>query len=536
MSHTLRKFVRVRALVDCGMGQAARDLFAATDGMLLPGQWSIMRLWCAAHVTYDAQQASATGDFDPSLLNSSVAVSKYDDMLEPWLAIQRMLPVTHRLCLRSQFNAACARASLGSCDGVQLLEPVLLLQRQHLGSSHSDVLECAVALADYLPSNARSSTDSESVVTDAMNQFIHLCGPLSPSFIRAQLVWLRMCCSRGKSSVHFKDIVPTIQSILLKTKGLMWFSAFEEKQLHLLHAEALVHTNSWQAAADKLLHWQADYCRDNGLRMHLSIMRSYSLAAQVFGHLGDVNAVERQHDAAISRSSSQRHLLLWSKGMQLLQMAHQYVYTVNSPLNPSAQDSYDRNKLQVCEGAAKAFSNADASLSSEALTPPLVSFRCNCKLRAAEAFICSGSDSGLVSALELCEACESLCRCVCMVPAPPPPVVCFVMLLVPCVTTSTFHPQRLRARRRQCPLPSAAHARQRAVGQRLRRQLYRGSCHRLQLPLALPVIHLQDLYKRSAELAPSLPLQRSAHMSLLSLRVSQGQYSEAQKDADKLEE
>jgi len=56
------------------------------------------------------------------------------------------------------------------------------------------------------------------------------------------------------------------------------------------------------------------------------------------------------------------------------------------------------------------------------------------------------------------------------------------------------------------------------------------------LPFALSVIYLQDLYKRSAELAPSLPLQRSAHMSLLSLRVSQGQYSEAQKDADKLEE
>jgi hypothetical protein len=50
------------------------------------------------------------------------------------------------------------------------------------------------------------------------------------------------------------------------------------------------------------------------------------------------------------------------------------------------------------------------------------------------------------------------------------------------------------------------------------------------------IIPLQDLYKRSAELAPSLPLQRSAHMSLLSLRVSQGHYSEAQRDADLLGE
>jgi hypothetical protein len=409
-SQTFRKFLRVRALVDCGMGQAARDLFAATDEMVLPGQWSIMRLWCSAHVAYDTHQA-AVGD-NPNLSSSSVAGFNYDEILMPWLMMQRMLPVTHRLCLRAQFNISCARASLGSCDGVELLEPVLLLQRQHLGSSHSDALECAVALADYLPSSARSSTDSESVVTDAMTQLSQLCGPSSPSFIRAQLVWLRLCCSRGKGSVHFKDVIPTIQSILLKTKGLIWFSAFEEKQLQLLHAQALAQANSWQSAADKLLHWQAENVRDNRLKMHLSIMRSYNLAAQVFGHLGDVIAVERQHDAAVSRSSSQRHLLLWAKGMQLLQMAQQYIFPVASQLNPSANASHDLSKLHVCEGAAKAFITAESSLSSETLTPPLVSLRCHCKLRAAEAFICSGSDSGLVSARELCDACDSLCRCV----------------------------------------------------------------------------------------------------------------------------
>jgi hypothetical protein len=47
---------------------------------------------------------------------------------------------------------------------------------------------------------------------------------------------------------------------------------------------------------------------------------------------------------------------------------------------------------------------------------------------------------------------------------------------------------------------------------------------------------LQELYEESALLASSSHLQRSANMSLLSLRVSLGQYSEAQKHADKLRE
>jgi hypothetical protein len=44
---------------------------------------------------------------------------------------------------------------------------------------------------------------------------------------------------------------------------------------------------------------------------------------------------------------------------------------------------------------------------------------------------------------------------------------------------------------------------------------------------------LQELYEQSAMRASSLPLQRSALVSLQSLRVSLGQYSKAQHDADK---
>jgi hypothetical protein len=171
-----------------------------------------------------------------------------------------------------------------------------------------------------------------------MRELARLCGPTSPPYIRAQLIWLRLCCSRGKGSMHFKDIIPTIQSILSKMKGLMWFSAFDENQFHVLHCQTLAQANSLQAAADKLLQWQADHSCDNRLKMHLSIMRSYSLGAQVFGQLGDVKAVERQHDYAISRSFSQRHLLLWAKGQQLLQMAQQSILHVDSNMTSSVVD------------------------------------------------------------------------------------------------------------------------------------------------------------------------------------------------------
>jgi hypothetical protein len=194
-------------------------------------------------------------------------------------------------------------------------------------------------------------------------------------------------------------------------KGSLWFAAQVEKQLQLLHAQALVQASSWQAAADKLLHWQADNCRDNRLKMHLSIIRSHELAAVVFGQLGDIKGVERQHDAAFARSFSQRHLLLWSKGKQLLLMAQHCIAHSNAHLTPSASsESLVSNKHSMCDGAAKAFTFADQSMSLEKLTPSVVSFRCHCKLRAAEAFVCSGSDSGLTSARELCEACEALCR------------------------------------------------------------------------------------------------------------------------------
>lgn len=394
------------------MGQAARDLFAAVDETSLPGQWSIMRLWCSAHVTYDAQEVSVADNSDANAVSGSAAFTACDEMLSSWLLIQRTLPITHRLSLRSQFNIACARASLGSCDGAQLLQPVLQLQREHLGSSHCDALECAVALADYLPSGARSSTDSESVVTDAMRELSQLCGPTSPSYIRAQLVWLRMCCSRGKGSVHFKEILPSINSIVAKMKGVPWFAPHAEKQLQLLHAQALVQANSWQAAADKLLNWQADNCRDKSLKMHLLIIRSHDLASMVFGQLGDVRGVERQHDAAISRSFSQRHLLLWAKGKQLLHMGQQITASQAGSQSASfPNESIQNNKQSICESAAKAFKLAEQSLSSEKITPLIVSFRCHCKLRAAEAFLCSGSDSGLTFARELCDSCDELCRC-----------------------------------------------------------------------------------------------------------------------------
>lgn len=409
-SHNSLQFLRVRALMDCDQSQAARELFASIDQQLLPGQWAIMRLWCCAHVTYDAQHVPSTNDADSSYNSKDAAFSSCDEMLASWVTIQRTLPITHRLNLRSQFNIACARASLGSCDGVQLLQPVLLLQRQHLGSLHCDALECAVALADYLPPDARSTTDSESVVTDAMKQLSQLCGPSSPCYIRAQLVWLRLCCSRGKGSAHFKEILPSIHSILIKMKGVLWFSAFEEKQLHLLHAQALAQATLWQPAAEKLLKWQADYCKDNRLKMHLPVMQSYRLAAEVFEHLSDFSSVERQHDAAISRSFSQRHLLFWAKGSQLLQMARRSIFLVDSRQVSSASTSAYDLKASMCESAAAAFNAADSILSAEELTPLIVSFRCHCKLRAAEAFICSGSDTGLASARELCECCDALCR------------------------------------------------------------------------------------------------------------------------------
>jgi hypothetical protein len=126
--------------------------------------------------------------------------------------------------------------------------------------------------------------------------------------------------------------------------------------------------------------------------------------------LGDASAVERQHDAAIARSFSQRHLLLWAKGKQLLQMAHRCIVHVDSQLNSSVPASSGGVKLSLCESAAKAFNEADSSLSNEDLSPSMVSFRCHCKLCAAEALICSGSDSGLSSARELCESCDDLCR------------------------------------------------------------------------------------------------------------------------------
>jgi hypothetical protein len=397
-------------LIDCGMGQAARDLLAATDEMVLPGQWSIMRQWCCAHVSYGAYYLSFDADDDAGRSSGLGVFSNCDEMLSHWLSIQRLLPITHRLSLRSQFNVALARASLGDCDGVQLLEPVLLLLRQHLGNAHCDVLDCSVALADYLPSDARSSSDSESVVTHAMRELSRLCGPASPSYIRAQLIWLRLCCSRGKGSVHFKDIIPTIQSVLSKMKGLTWFSAFDENQFHLLHCQTLAQANSLQAAADKILQWQNDHCRDNRLKMYLSIMRSYSLGAQVFGHLGDVKAVERQHDYAISRSFSQRHLLLWTKGQQLLQMSQQSILHVVSHTTSSTHEAAESSKISICESAAEAFNSADLGLSNEPLTPSITAFRCHCKLRAAEAYICSGSDTGLASAKELCESCDALCK------------------------------------------------------------------------------------------------------------------------------
>jgi hypothetical protein len=404
------QFLRVRALIDCGMGQAARDLVAATDEMALPGQWSIMRQWCYAHVNYGAHLLSFAADDDVASSSGFGVFLNCDEMLSHWLSLQRSLPITHRLSLRSQFNVALARASLGDCDGVQLLQPVLLLLRQHLGSEHCDVQECSVALADYLPSDARSSSDSESVVTHAMRELARLCGPTSPSHIRAQLIWLRLCCSRGKGSMHFKDIIPTIQSVLSKMKGMLWFSAFYENQFHLLHCQTLAQANSLQAAADKLLQWQADHSGDNRLKMHLSIMRSCSLGAHVFGQLGDVKAVERQHDHAISRSFSQRHLLLWAKGQQLLQMAQQSILHIDSNVASSARTSPESTKVSICESAARAFNSADLSLSNETLTPSFTAFRCHCKLRAAEAHICSGCDAGLASARDLCESCDALCK------------------------------------------------------------------------------------------------------------------------------
>jgi hypothetical protein len=51
-----------------------------------------------------------------------------------------------------------------------------------------------------------------------------------------------------------------------------------------------------------------------------------------------------------------------------------------------------------------------------------------------------------------------------------------------------------------------------------------------------PTIYSQELYKQSAALASSIPLQQSAFMSLQSLRVSLGQYAEAPSDAQKLRE
>jgi hypothetical protein len=224
------------------------------------------------------------------------------------------------------------------------------------------------------------------------------------------LVWLRICCSRGKGSSHFKEILPSIHSILMKMKGVLWFSAFEEKKFHLLHAQALAQANMWQPAAEKLLKWQADYCKDIRLKMHLPVMQSYRLAAEVFEHLGDFSSVERQHDAAIARSFSQRHLLLWAKGTQLLQMARRSIFPVDSRQVSSAPTPTDNVKISMCEGAAAAFNAADSILSNEELTPSIVSFRCHCKLRAAEAFICSGSDKGLATARELCECCDALCR------------------------------------------------------------------------------------------------------------------------------
>ena len=50
------------------------------------------------------------------------------------------------------------------------------------------------------------------------------------------------------------------------------------------------------------------------------------------------------------------------------------------------------------------------------------------------------------------------------------------------------------------------------------------------------VTFLQELYEQSAALASSLPLQRSALMSLQSLRVSLGQYSSALGDEHNLKE
>jgi hypothetical protein len=518
----LQQFLRVRALVDCEQSQTARELFASIDEMPLPGQWSVMRLWCSAHIAYDSQHMPVT-DSESIFSSSTAAFSNCDEMLSSWATIQRTLPSTHRLCLRSQFNIACARASLGSCDGVQLLEPVLSLQRQHLGSSHCDVLECAVALADYLPSDARSSTDSESVVTDAMRELSRLCGPCSPSFIRAHLVWLRICCSRGKGSSHFTDILPSIQSILNKMKGMLWFSAFEEKKLQLLHAQALAQASSWQPAADKLLKWQADHCKDNRLKMHLPIMQSYSLATQVFEHLGDVTAVERQHDYAICRSFSQHHLLLWAKGKQLLQMGQKSIIHKDSSLNSSTAASANSAKLSICESAAKAFSVAELSLSHEDLTPLIVSFRCHCKLRAAEAFICSGSDIGLASARELCEACDALCRCI---------MHCF------CTRCSSLHCSNGSLFRMCQPDDSTVSC----LMLRMRANILSASgsdpafievlCSIFFfVSLRFESVSLQELYKQSAVLASSLPLQRSAHMSLQSLRVSLGHYSKA-KDAD----
>jgi hypothetical protein len=401
------------------MSQTARDLFANIDETSTPGQWSIMRLWCSAHVAYDAQDVSAVDGSDISSNNGTAPFSVCDEMLSSWMTIQRSLPITHRLSLRSQFNAACARASLGSCDGAQLLQPVMLLQRQHLGHSHCDTLECAVALADYLPSDARSSTDSESVITDAMRQLSQLCGPTSPSYIRAQVVWLRLCCSRGKGSVHFKEVLPSIHSLVTKMKGVPWFAAYMEKQLQLLHAQALVQAHSWQAAADKLLHWQSDNCRDKSLKMHLLTIRSHDLASLVFGQLGDVKGVERQHDAAISRSFSQRHLLFWAKGKQLLLMAQQFTTQADSQAKSASIESGNSSKQFICDSAAAAFKSAEQILSSEKVTPSLISFRCHCKLRAAEAYLCSASDSGLISARELCDSCDELCRCAsCVQPLP----------------------------------------------------------------------------------------------------------------------
>jgi hypothetical protein len=243
-----------------------------------------------------------------------------------------------------------------------------------------------------------------------MKELGRLCGPTSPAYIRAQLVWLRLCCNRGRGSLHFKDILPSIQSILVKMKDHMWFTASEEKQFLLLHAQVLAQSNLWQAAADKLLHWQADYCRDYKLKTHMLVLRSHTLAAHVLGHLGDVKAVERQHDAAISRSFSQRHLMLWAKGKQLLQMAQDFVIKSGLQLNSSVTESADSSKVLICEAAAKAFSMADACLSLDTLTPALASFRCQCILSAAEALTCSGSDSNLALAQDLCQSCESLCR------------------------------------------------------------------------------------------------------------------------------